>query len=177
MSEYVAHGPAFPWWHRAAETGRISRKPSRARWRSQVVTGLMRKGHVQGTLQGQKQRQVWWSTTNEGRGGSRLCWWGEWRRERGGGLVVVGISKTMTQASDSEHSCLGSTQKWGVDFRGTWRPEKMLSQLWANGKNVHHGACQKRCEEDKETWPDRKRGNQGREVLEVKGKEFQDQTH
>ena len=67
---------------------------------------------------------------------SQLCWGGEWRplRERGGGLVVVGISETMIQALDSEHTCLGSTQKWGVDFRGKWRPEINAEPTLAKGQ-------------------------------------------
>ena len=77
----------------------------------------MRKGHVQGHFRdrGRDRSGAQQPVRAEGAPGTHLPASLRGRMEAsegaGGGLVVAGISETTIQALDSEHTCLGSTQK------------------------------------------------------------------
>ena len=98
-----------------------------------------------------------------------LMGWVEACKGTGWGLVVVEISKTMTQASDSEHSCLGSTQKWGMDFRGTSRPETDAESTLAKGQKCPPWSTSKETWRGQGDMAGQERGNQGREREQLVG--------
>ena len=147
------------------------------------------KGTRPRTLQGQRQRQVWRSTTSEGRRGPRDPspsfaeganggLWGSGRGAGGGG--------DQWDHDPSFRQWAHLSGKHTEMRRGLQREVKTRDKCWANSgqraktstveqvnQDVKRTRKRQRCPQ---TWLDRKRSSQGGEVLEAKGKECQDPT-